>query len=98
MSAPQRVNVMLSRARNALLVIGNPDTFTSSRKGQHVWVPLMNKLKLDGHIYNGFPVKCERHPDKAALLRQKEQFDTVCPDGGCSEPWYSNLLLRRITG
>ncbi|XPS80538.1 hypothetical protein M3J07_012514 [Ascochyta lentis] len=86
MSAPQRVNVMLSRARNALLIIGNPDTFTNSRKGRDVWVPLMDKLKLDGRIYNGFPVKCEQHPDKTALLTRKEHFDSVCPDGGCSEP------------
>ncbi|UPX21074.1 uncharacterized protein EKO05_0011278 [Ascochyta rabiei] len=86
MSAPQRVNVMLSRARNAMLIIGNPDTFTNSRKGKAVWVPLMNKLKLDGRVYSGFPVKCEQHPDKTALLTEKEHFDLVCPDGGCSEP------------
>ncbi|KAH6625605.1 P-loop containing nucleoside triphosphate hydrolase protein [Boeremia exigua] len=86
MSAPQRVNVMLSRARNGLVMIGNPDTFINSRKGRDVWVPLMHKLKTDGHVYDGFPVKCEQHPDKTALLTQKDQFDTVCPDGGCSEP------------
>lgn len=93
MSAPQRVNVMLSRARNALLIIGNPDTFTNSRKGRDVWVPLMDKLKADGHVYNGFPVKCEQHPGKTALLTEKEHFDTVCPDGGCSEPWYVTAIL-----
>lgn len=95
MSAPQRVNVMLSRARNALIVIGNPDTFVQSRKGKDVWIPLMDKLKLDGHVYNGFPVKCEQHPDKTALLTKKEQFDSVCPDGGCSEPWYVILPLNK---
>ncbi|KAF1835315.1 P-loop containing nucleoside triphosphate hydrolase protein [Decorospora gaudefroyi] len=86
MSSPQRVNVMLSRARNALIMIGNADTFMNSRKGKDVWVPLMDRLKRDGHIYDGFPVKCEQHPDKTALLTEKEHFDTVCPDGGCSEP------------
>ncbi|KAF2471116.1 P-loop containing nucleoside triphosphate hydrolase protein [Lindgomyces ingoldianus] len=85
MSAPQRVNVLLSRARNALIMIGNAETFMSSRKGKDVWVPLMEQLKKDGHVYNGFPVKCERHPDKVALLTKKEDFDSVCPDGGCSE-------------
>jgi hypothetical protein len=87
MSAPQRVNVLLSRARNALIMIGNANTFMTSRKGKEVWVPLMNLLKRDGHVYDGFPVKCEQHPDKIALLTEKAHFDSVCPDGGCSEPW-----------
>jgi hypothetical protein len=87
MSSPQRVNVLLSRARNALIMIGNPATFMNSRRGKDVWVPLMDKLKQGGHVYDGFPVRCEQHPDKAALLTKKSDFDSVCPDGGCSEPW-----------
>jgi SpoVK/Ycf46/Vps4 family AAA+-type ATPase len=86
MSSPQRVNVLLSRARNGLIMFGNADTFMNSRKGKEIWVPLMDQLKRDGHVYDGFPVKCKRHPDKTALLTEKEQFDEVCPDGGCSEP------------
>lgn len=87
MAAPQRVNVLLSRARNALIIIGNADTFMKSRKGRDVWIPLMDQLKKSGHIYDGFPVKCEQHPEKTALLAEKEHFDSICPDGGCSEPW-----------
>lgn len=87
MYAPQRVNVLLSRARNALIMIGNADTFMNSRKGKDVWVPLMDQLKRAGHVYDGFPVRCEQHPDKTALLASKESFDVACPDGGCSEPW-----------
>ncbi|CAN9351619.1 unnamed protein product [Alternaria alternata] len=86
MSSPQRVNVLLSRARNALIMIGNANTFMNSHKGKEVWVPLMDQLKRDGHVYDGFPIKCEQHPEKTALLTEKEHFDTVCPDGGCSEP------------
>ncbi|KNG51926.1 stage v sporulation protein k [Stemphylium lycopersici] len=86
MASPQRVNVLLSRARNALIMIGNANTFMNSRKGKEVWVPLMDNLKQDGHVYDGFPIKCEQHPEKTALLSEKEQFDSVCPDGGCSEP------------
>ncbi|CAI6339749.1 unnamed protein product [Periconia digitata] len=86
MSAPQRVNVLLSRARNALIMIGNADTFLNSRKGKEVWTPLMDQLKRDGHIYDGFPVQCENHPERKQLLSTQEAFDTECPDGGCSEP------------
>ncbi|KAF1364340.1 P-loop containing nucleoside triphosphate hydrolase protein [Lizonia empirigonia] len=86
MSSPQRVNVLLSRARNGLIMIGNADTFMNSRKGKEVWVQLMDQFKRDGHVYNGFPVKCTQHPDKTSLLTEKEHFDEVCPDGGCSKP------------
>ncbi|KAF2995559.1 hypothetical protein E8E13_003761 [Curvularia kusanoi] len=78
MSAPQRVNVMLSRARNALILLGNPDTFVQSRKGKDVWIPLMDCLKKAGHVYNGFPVRCEQHQDKTALLTEKEHFKMKC--------------------
>ncbi|KAF1998618.1 P-loop containing nucleoside triphosphate hydrolase protein [Amniculicola lignicola CBS 123094] len=86
MKAPERVNVLLSRARNALIMIGNADTFMESRKGREVWTPLMEQLREGGHVYDGFPVKCEQHPEKVALLTSPHQFDDVCPDGGCSEP------------
>ena len=87
MAAPQRVNVLLSRAREALIIIGNADTFMNSRKGKGIWVPLVDQLKRDGHVYNGFPVKCEQHPDKKDLLETKEDFDVKCSDGGCSKQW-----------
>ncbi|KAF3228249.1 hypothetical protein TWF106_007498 [Orbilia oligospora] len=86
MASPQRVNVLLSRARNALIMIGNADTFMNSCKGKDVWIPLMEQLKKDGHVYDGFPVQCEQHPEKKALLKTKEEFEIACPDGGCSEP------------
>lgn len=68
-------------------MIGNANTFMNSRKGKEVWLPLFDHLKQNGHIYDGFPVKCERHPTKTSLLRQKDDFETECPDGGCAEPW-----------
>lgn len=87
MSSPQRVNVPLSRARNGLILFGDAGTFTTGHKGGEVWVPLMEKLKSEGHVYDGFPVRCEQHQDKKALLTSKEDFQSIFPDGGCSEPW-----------
>lgn len=87
MSSPERVNVLLSRARNALIMIGDAETFVGSRKGKDIWERLMQLLKAGHHIYDGFPVKCEHHPDRKTLLRRPEEFDEHCPDGGCSEPW-----------
>jgi hypothetical protein len=87
MTSPERLNVLLSRARDALIMIGNAETFMNSRKGKELWERFMKLLKVGSHIHDGFPVKCERHPSRTALLRRPEDFDENCPDGGCSEPW-----------
>ncbi|OJJ44977.1 hypothetical protein ASPZODRAFT_70336 [Penicilliopsis zonata CBS 506.65] len=86
MAAPQRLNVLLSRARNTLIMVGNINTFTKSKKGKTAWVPFVNLINANGHLYDGLPVKCEQHPHKTAVLKTKEDFDIECPDGGCAEP------------
>lgn len=87
MAAPERVNVLLSRARDVLIMIGNSDTFLSSRQGNKCWKPLLDQLKTNGHIYDGLPVRCEQHPQTTTVLENAKDFDKECPDGGCSEPW-----------
>lgn len=87
MSSPERLNVLLSRARDALIIIGNADTFLASHKGKEHWRTLINMLTEGHHIYNGFPVKCERHSNRVAVLKCPSDFDEKVPDGGCSEPW-----------
>ncbi|KAL6719662.1 hypothetical protein ACLMJK_001583 [Lecanora helva] len=86
MAFPQRLNVLLSRARDGLIMIGNVDTFENSRKGKDIWTKLFAMLKQGGHMYEGLPVRCERHPEKTALLRECVDFENECPDGGCNEP------------
>lgn len=88
MSSPERLNVLLSRARIGLIIIGNSETFQQSRKGKATWGPFMDYLSKKGHIYEGLPVKCQQHPGKKMILKQKTDFDEHCPDGGCSAPWY----------
>ena len=88
MAEPERVNVLLSRARDGLIMIGNSDTFMTARKGKEVWRKLFDHLSQKEHIYDGFPVKCEKHPIRIATLSSPEDFESECPDGGCKEPWY----------
>lgn len=87
MALPQRLNVLLSRARDGLVLIGNVETFLNARQGKDQWAQLFDMLKRGKHVYDGLPVKCERHPDRKALLREPLDFENECPDGGCDEPW-----------
>lgn len=87
MAAPQRLNVLLSRARNVLIMVGNAKTFSTSRNGKKTWTPFIQHLHTNGQLYDGLPVKCERHPQKMAILKTKDDFQNECPDGGCPAPW-----------
>jgi hypothetical protein len=93
MAAPERLNVLLSRARNGLIMIGNSDTFLNARKGKETWRRLFDLLKEKDHIYEGFPVKCEKHPNRTSMIASPEQFESECPDGGCQEPWYFGIQI-----
>jgi hypothetical protein len=87
MAQPERLNVLLSRARNAMIMIGNSTTFSNARKGKEIWVKLFNHLKKHSHFYDSLPVKCERHPTRTATIKRPADFELMCPDGGCQEPW-----------
>jgi hypothetical protein len=91
MSSPERVNVLLSRARDALIMIGNAHTFQGSRHGKETWGKLFGMLKTNGNLYDGLPTQCERHPDRTALLTCPDDFERFAPDGGCSQPWSALL-------
>lgn len=88
MSAPERLNVLLSRARNGLILIGNSATFKNPRKGGDVWRQFFRLLETGKYIFDGLPVRCERHPSMKSMLRDPNDFDLLVPEGGCLEPWY----------
>ncbi|KAB8301571.1 hypothetical protein EYC80_003415 [Monilinia laxa] len=85
MSQPQRLNVLVSRARDGLIMIGNSDTFINARKGKEIWKKFFDFISAAGHVYQGLPVKCENHPDRVINLCTPEDFEKHCPDGGCKE-------------
>lgn len=86
MAAPERLNVLRTRARNCFVMIGSASTFRNSRKSAIAWEPFLESLVKKGHVYDGLPVFCEQHETKKALLKTPEDFDLSCPDGGCSLP------------
>lgn len=87
LAARERLNVLLSRARDCLIMFGNMETYMSSKKGKDTWVPFFESMKAKNHLYDGLPVKCEKHPEKKFLLREPNDFDKCCPNGGCAAPW-----------
>ncbi len=87
MKAPERLNVLVTRARNCLILIGNAATFMHSKQGASTWGPFFDLLKAGKHLYDGLPVRCENHPTETAVLKEPSDFDKHCPEGGCARPW-----------
>ena len=78
----QRVNVLLSRAKLGLYIIGNVDTLKKSAKGVHVWNPVIETLKNDNALLQGFPTLCQLHPEDAIVhISDHTKFREVCPNG-----------------
>ena len=93
MSSQERLNVLLSRARNGLIIIGNSETFLKSRSGKEIWSKFLDMVKRLGYFYEGLPVRCERHNNTKNVLKSPEDFEKLCPDGGCSEPWFVSTFI-----
>ncbi|KAK2594092.1 hypothetical protein QQS21_008195 [Conoideocrella luteorostrata] len=85
MKAPERLNVLLSRARNCLILYGNMETFMASTQGKSCWIPFFTLLKQKEFLQDGLAVQCEQHPDRVSMISSPPDFELKCPDGGCSE-------------
>lgn len=86
--ARERLVVLMSRARNGMVLFGNEHTFMKSKKGGEMWTQYLKALDEEGCLRDGIPIRCERHPEKSVELKNPEDFDKYCPDGGCTELWY----------
>lgn len=87
MRKPERLNVLLSRARNGLIIVGNGETFLGAKGEDNIWSRFFELLRKGNHIYDGLPVKCELHPNRTTELRLPEDFDKWTPYGGCNQTW-----------
>ncbi|KAI7570379.1 P-loop containing nucleoside triphosphate hydrolase protein [Hortaea werneckii] len=94
MSSPERLNVLLSRARKALILIGNSETFMARTKGAATWKPLFDTLASNGDMHDGLPVSCSQHPNWHRVMTESSDFEKHCPDGGCSEPCGIDLACK----
>lgn len=87
LKARERLVVLMSRARKGMVLFGNMLTFMKNKKGGDMWKEYFDLLKKHNCLFEGIPVRCERHPDNTSqLLKSPEDFDKYCPDGGCAEP------------
>jgi hypothetical protein len=87
LSEPERINVLISRARHGLILIGSAATFRRAKnpEGRRHWSGLLTKLEETQSIMRGLPGVCQIHETKS-LLDSPLSFLKNAPDGGCCLP------------
>ncbi|GFH06095.1 NFX1-type zinc finger-containing protein 1, partial [Haematococcus lacustris] len=83
---PERINVLLSRARHGMILIGNADTLrdASSSAAKSHWGRVLTAMGEAGQIHTGLPAVCQRHQRPILpVLDSPAAFLQRSPDGGC---------------
>lgn len=91
---PERINVVLSRARDGLIMMGNVTTLrnASSSEARKHWGVVVDQLDAAGLVYSGFPAVCQQHGRQILpLLDTAEAFAKQTPNGGCTLPCHATL-------
>ncbi|GFH25752.1 NFX1-type zinc finger-containing protein 1 [Haematococcus lacustris] len=91
---PERINVLLSRARHGMILIGNADTLrnASSSAAKSHWGRVLTAMGEAGQIHTGLPAVCQRHQRPILpVLDSPAAFLQRSPDGGCCEPCSATL-------
>eukprot|EP00798_Chlamydomonas_sp_ICE-L_P013667 gene13667-19555_t len=87
LSSAERVNVLLSRARNGMYLFGNMHCLTNCRAapGRNLWGRLAGLLRDKGQLLDFLPAVCKRHKS-VTELKEPADFDLAVKHGGCMLP------------
>lgn len=72
-----RINVLLSRAKHGMLIIGNSDTYSPN----NMWWEILQMMYAQGNVGTYFELPCPRHNGKTIRASTAQQFTL----GGCTE-------------
>ncbi|THV96120.1 hypothetical protein D6D27_02863 [Aureobasidium pullulans] len=73
-----RINVLLSRAKNGMFIIGNSATT------QHIpmWTEVLQLLQMNGNFGDALELACPRHIADDMRVTEPDDFIQLAPDGG----------------
>jgi hypothetical protein len=90
---PQRICVLLSRAKEGFYAIGNFQMLYD--RGNNLWMKVITKVKEKGILGDAIPLYCEKHLEKVTKVSNPQDFEKV-QDGGCDEPCSTHLPCGHV--
>ena len=82
-----RINVLLSRARHGMYVIGNAHT----ARCIPMWDQVITILENDGNLGRTLGLCCPRHKETSIEVSEPDDFSILSPEGGCDRKCISRL-------
>lgn len=82
-----RINVLLSRARHGMYIIGNAQT----ARGVPMWNQVITILENDGNLGQTLALCCPRHNETPIEVSKPDDFSVLSPEGGCARKCISRL-------
>lgn len=94
---PERINVLLSRARHGMFIIGSAGTLrrASSADARRHWGKVLGILDGRASVLRGLPACCQQH-GTLSLLTSPEDFSKHAPQGGCRLPCGKTMSCGHI--
>ncbi|CAI7840806.1 unnamed protein product, partial [Closterium sp. NIES-54] len=85
LKSPNRTNVLLSRAKHGMYIIGNASTMRAATSKSVLWPRIMDMLESNGRVQKCIPLRCVNHPDTLTLIERAGEFKEKASEGGCSQ-------------
>ncbi|KAJ0417154.1 hypothetical protein BJY00DRAFT_325758 [Aspergillus carlsbadensis] len=80
LKSPNRINVLLSRAKHGMYIIGNAQTSCQVP----MWGSVIRMLEDGLNIGRQLELHCPRHPEARICVATPNDFAKYAPEGGCS--------------
>jgi hypothetical protein len=82
-----RINVLLSRAKHGMYLIGNAETYTSV----DMWRKVIDMLEAADCVGKSLALSCPRHPATPIEVQEPDDFHKYSPEGGCMQACVDRL-------
>lgn len=94
---PERINVLMSRARHGMVLVGSAATLRNCRSsaGRQHWGKVLGLIEAAGGMLPGLPSECQLHATRA-LLRSPKAFAEQAPQGGCCLPCNAKMPCGHV--
>jgi hypothetical protein len=79
LKTPNRINVLLSRARHGMYIFGN----TNTTESVPMWRNVMEIFRRDDIVGDALELCCPRHPQTPMFVKSPTDFVRLSPEAGC---------------